>query len=67
VGTGNTRITLIGELVAIIVYCAFVYVALNKMHLPITIGWMSEWVYWLSLLAISWYYMTFGKWRLKKI
>ena len=67
VGTGNTRITLIGELIAIVLYCLYVYVALNKMHVSITIGWMSEWVYWLSLLAISWYYMTFGKWRLKTI
>lgn len=67
VGTGNTRITLFAEAVAISLYCLYVFIVLNKLHLPITIGWLSEWVYWLSLLAISWSYMRFGPWRKKVI
>lgn len=67
IGSGNTRISLIAEVLAITFYCLFVYFVLNKWRLPITIGWLSEWVYWLTLFAVSWSYMKWGKWKYKKI
>ncbi|MEZ4798737.1 MAG: MATE family efflux transporter [Flavobacteriales bacterium] len=67
IGTGNTRISLIAEVLAIILYCLFVYFVLNKWKMPITVGWFSEWVYWLTLFIVSWIYMKKGNWKLKKI
>jgi multidrug resistance protein, MATE family len=67
VGTGNTRITLLSEAIAIIFYCSFVYAATEIYHWPVYIVWMSEWVYWSSLFAVSFIYMKKGNWRKKII
>jgi len=67
IGTGNTRINLIIELGAIIIYCVYVYIILEKLWLPISIGWTAEWIYWLSILIPAFLYMQSGKWKNKKI
>lgn len=66
-GAGNARLNLITETVAIILYCAYVYLVLEKWNLSITVGWGSEWLYWTSLLIPSVLYMKSGKWKDKKI
>lgn len=66
-GTGNSRITFLIELITIVLYCIYVYVVLEKYFLPITYGWMSEWLYWLSIFSFSWWYMRSGKWKNKII
>lgn len=66
-GTGNTFVNLIIEIVAIVIYSAYVYIVLEVLNLSIAIGWMSEWVYWTSLFAMSFFYIRSGKWRSKKI
>ncbi len=67
VGTGNTRMNLISESFAIIVYCIYSYVVLEKLHLPITIGWMSDWLYWVILFIPSFWYLRSGRWKNKII
>lgn len=67
VGTGNTQINLYAELVAIILYCTYVYVILEKLKLPLIYGWASEWLYWITLFVPSYWYMKSGKWKNKKI
>ena len=54
-GTGHSRITLIIELFAIVFYCIYVYTTLEKFKLGINVGWMSEWIYWMSLFSLSLY------------
>src|SRR5436190_9539384 len=66
-GTGNSRITFLIELITIVLYCLYVYVVLEKYNLSITIGWMSEWLYWLSIFFFSWLYIKSGKWKGKVI
>jgi MATE family multidrug resistance protein len=66
-GTGNSRITFLIELITITLYCIYVYVILEKYFLSITIGWMSEWLYWLSIFLFSWLYIRSGKWKGKVI
>jgi putative MATE family efflux protein len=66
-GTGNSRITFLIEFITIVLYCIYVYVVLEKFSLSITYGWMSEWLYWLSLFLFSWLYMRSGKWKHKVI
>jgi len=67
VGTGSTKITLAIEVFAIIFYCIYVYLVLEVFNLPITIGWMSELIYWTCLLVPSFFYIRSGKWRSRKI
>ena len=66
-GTGNSRVTFIIELVTIILYCSYVYLTLEKYNLSITIGWMSEWLYWVSIFSLSFWYIRSGKWKGKVI
>ena len=66
-GTGNSRFTFLIELITIILYCIYVYVVLEVMQLSIVYGWMSEWLYWLSIFSLSWLYIRSGKWKHKVI
>ena len=67
VGTGNSRRNLVTETITIILYCTYVYLVLEYFDLSITIGWMSEWLYWISLLVPSYWYIQSNKWMGKKI
>jgi MATE family multidrug resistance protein len=66
-GTGNTSVNLFIELVTIVVYCVYVYVVLEVWNLPITWGWGSEWVYWLSMFSMAFFYMRSERWKNKKM
>jgi MATE family multidrug resistance protein len=66
-GTGNTKVNLLIELITIVIYCIYVYVVLEYLKLPITWGWGSEWVYWISMFSMAFFYMRSGKWQEKKI
>jgi len=66
-GTGNTRITFLIELFAIILYCSYIYLVSEHYFLPIHYGWMSEWLYWICLFLPSFWYLRSGKWKGKMI
>ena len=66
-GSGNSSMNLATEFVAIIFYCIYVYTILEKMQLPITWGWGSEWIYWTTILIPSFWYMQSGRWKKIKI
>jgi MATE family multidrug resistance protein len=66
-GTGNTKISLLIEFITILIYCAYVWLVLEHLHLSIAIGWMSEWIYWGSMFTMSVIYLKSGKWKNKVI
>ena len=66
-GTGNTKVTFLIEAVTIILYCVFIYVVLEKLKLSITIGWMSEWLYWTCMFIPAFFYLRSGRWKKKMI
>ncbi|MFM9911219.1 MAG: MATE family efflux transporter [Chitinophagaceae bacterium] len=66
-GTGNSRVTLLIEASTIIFYCLYVYIVLDKLFLSITIGWMSEWIYWTCIFIPSFLYLRSNKWKNKVI
>jgi len=66
-GTGNSRVTLYIEVITITLYCVYIYLVLEKFFLAISFGWMSEWLYWISLFTLSFFYMRSGKWKMKVI
>lgn len=67
VGTGNSKMNLFSESLAIIVYVTYVYIVLEKMQLSIVWGWASECVYWITIFTPSFWYMMSGKWKHKRI
>jgi putative MATE family efflux protein len=64
-GTGNTTVNLLIEMITLFIYVIYVYFVLEYWRLPITWGWASEWVYWLSMFSMAYYYMKSGKWKNK--
>jgi multidrug resistance protein, MATE family len=66
-GTGNTKVSLMIEVMTIIFYCFFVFIVLEKLKLGIVYGWMSEWLYWTSLFIPSVIYIRSGRWKKKII
>jgi multidrug resistance protein, MATE family len=66
-GTGNTKVNLMIELITIVIYCVYVYLTLEYWNLSLTWGWGSEWVYWVCMFSMAWWYMRSGKWKHKKI
>jgi putative MATE family efflux protein len=67
IGTGNTRVNLAIEFITIILYSIYVYLVLEKWRLPITWGWASEWLYWISMFTLSFLYIRSGNWKKKVI
>jgi putative MATE family efflux protein len=66
-GTGNTRVNLGIELVAVIAYTLYVWMVLHVLRLPIGWGWASEWLYWMVMLSLSFAYIRSNKWKNKVI
>ena len=67
VGTGNTKMNLLIETMAIILYCTYVYLVLEKFKLSIIYGWGSEWLYWTSMFVPAYWYMKSGRWKGKPL
>lgn len=65
--SGNTRITFYIEVGAILLYCIYIYMVSEYFFLPISYGWMSEWLYWTSLALPSAWYLRSGRWKNKRI
>jgi MATE family multidrug resistance protein len=66
-GTGQSKVTLLIEFAAIVIYIIYNYLVLEYYQLPITYGWFSEIIYWLSLLTPSFFYIRTMRWKDKKI
>jgi putative MATE family efflux protein len=66
-GTGNTRVSFMIELATITFYISYVFTVMEKLKYSITIGWMSEWLYWICLFIPSFLYIRSGRWRKKVI
>lgn len=66
-GTGNSRMTFLIEVAAIVVYCVYVYLTLEVYFLPIFWGWASELLYWMVMLSLSYWYLNSGRWKRKAL
>jgi putative MATE family efflux protein len=66
-GTGNTKVTFMIEAVTITLYCVYIYLVLEKLKLSLTIGWMSEWLYWICMFIPAFFYLRSGRWKKKVI
>jgi multidrug resistance protein, MATE family len=62
-GTGNSKMNLYTEIATIVFYVLYVYIVLEKYFLPITYGWMSEWLYWGIMFIPSYWYIKSNRWK----
>lgn len=66
-GTGNTRSAFAMEVVTLIFYTLFIYVAGMRLHLPVAICFLTEVIYYSGLLLASVIYLKKAAWQNKKI
>lgn len=66
-GTGNTRSAFLIEFVTLFFYIAFVYYTAVLMHASVEIVWFSEFVYWIIIGGLSYWYLKNGNWRKKVV
>ncbi|MGL4519494.1 MAG: MATE family efflux transporter [Phocaeicola sp.] len=65
-GTGNTKSSLVVEVIAIIIYSISIYfIVLSKP--AVWVCWTLEILYWSMILAGSWIYLSKAKWWKRKI
>lgn len=66
-GTGNTRSAFVFEMITLFFYMAYVYVAAVVFHADVEILWLSEFVYWIVIGSLGYWYLLKGNWRKKEI
>jgi putative MATE family efflux protein len=66
-GTANTKISLIIEIIAMILYLSLAYYLAIVTQSSIEIIWATEYVYFFTLGILSFIYLKSGKWKSKVI
>lgn len=66
-GTGNTRSAFAMEVVTLVFYTLFIYVAGMRLRLPVAICFLTEVIYYSGLLLASVIYLKKAAWQNKKI
>jgi putative MATE family efflux protein len=62
-GTGATRFAFKLEVGMLVFYQAWVLITAFVLHSPLYVVWMAEGVYWILMIAGSWWYLRRGTWR----
>ena len=66
-GTGNTRTAFAIEFLTLFFYLSYVYYTAIIHPYPVSIVWMSEFVYWTIIGGLGYWYLLKGNWRKKEI
>ncbi|MEO5647533.1 MAG: MATE family efflux transporter [Chitinophagaceae bacterium] len=66
-GTGKTRMNLLIELAAVIMYILYIYIVMVYLRLSLAWAWTNEFIYWLAIFGLAFWYMKSGKWKEKNI
>lgn len=66
-GTGNTKVNLFIEIGCVLSYVLYCSIVIEHLRMPIEWAWASEFVYWGTLVTVSWWYLRSGKWKGKAV
>jgi putative MATE family efflux protein len=66
-GTGNTRMNLITEITAVIGYLTYCDIVIERMRSPLQWAWGADFIYWVIIFALSYWYLRSGRWKGKEI
>ncbi len=64
-GTGKTRVNLIIEIVAIIVYLIYSWYFVKVNYISLAMAWSNELVYWTTIFIMSFAFLKSGMWKTK--
>jgi Na+-driven multidrug efflux pump len=62
-GTGQTKINLMIEIVAIVLYLLYTGVFIKILKVKLLWAWSNEWIYWISIFSIAFIQMNKPKWK----
>jgi len=63
-GTGKTKMNLIIEAAAVVVYLVYTFILVKTLHLSLAAVWSNEFVYWLVVFAVSFWFLRRGDWKI---
>lgn len=66
-GTGNTRTTLLFEVITLAAYILALWVIVVQMQASVAVCWSVEFIYWGILMVLSFAYLRWGNWQKKVI
>lgn len=66
-GSGNTRAAMIIEGISVGLYLLYSYLVTIQWHLSIEVAWASEFVYWILIGGLCYWFLEKGKWQGKAI
>lgn len=67
IGTGNTRIAFIFQMINITVYLLYLFILSHSPHIPLAVYWTAEQLYVIILLVLSLAYLKRNKWQSKAL
>jgi Na+-driven multidrug efflux pump len=62
-GTGKTKMNLLIEIVAIILYLLYTFYFMKFNYISLAMAWSNEFIYWTSIFLMSFFYLRSGKWK----
>ena len=65
-GTGKTKTNLKIELVAISLYLSYTLYFMKVNYISLAMAWSNEFVYWIAIFAMSFFYLKNGNWKTKQ-
>ena len=65
-GTGKTKVNLIIEIVAIILYLIYTYYFMKMNYISLAMAWSNEFIYWTAIFLMSFFFLKSGKWKSKE-
>jgi len=66
-GTGKTKVNLLIEIVAIILYLLYTFYFMKFNYISLAMAWSNEFIYWTSIFLMSFFFLKSGKWKTKKV
>lgn len=66
-GTGNTRINMGIEIAAVIGYLLYCSIVVEGWRSPLYVAWLADFIYWIIIFGLSYWYLASGRWRDKQL
>lgn len=66
-GTGNTRSALVIELTMLVFYVLYIWIAIFDLKVDVMYSWISEHIYWGTMLLFAYIYLKKANWQSKKL
>ncbi|MFT3980492.1 MAG: MATE family efflux transporter [Ferruginibacter sp.] len=64
-GTGKTKVNLLIEIVAIILYMGYTWYFMKIHYVSLAMAWSNEFIYWSSIFIMASLFLYSGKWKTK--